>query len=107
MRPREIKLVVVVVTARCSSSQSPHFTLAHHRVPVAQWLEHPFQNTEGRGFKSHLELGFFSELDAIYILVNIFVVVVVEIISSHSVKRQQSSSVSGTVLMVHTYWSCI
>ena len=28
--------------------------------PVAQWLEHLI--TEGHGFKSHLELGFFSKL---------------------------------------------
>ena len=31
----------------------------HHRVPVAQWLEHPSQIMEGHGFKSHLELGNF------------------------------------------------
>lgn len=28
------------VTVWCGSRQSPHFTLAHHRLPVAQWLEH-------------------------------------------------------------------
>ena len=27
--------------------------------PVAQWLEHPYEITEGLGFESHLGLGFF------------------------------------------------
>ena len=35
------------------------------RVPVAQWLEHPNWNLEGREFDAHLELGNFSELSGV------------------------------------------
>ena len=34
-------------------------------LPVAQWLEHPNYNSEGREFDSHLELGIFSELSGV------------------------------------------
>ena len=32
---------------------------------MAQWLERPNENSEGREFDSHLELGNFSELSGV------------------------------------------
>jgi len=37
-------------------------TLAHYRVSSSSEVGTSEQITEGRGFKSHLELGFFSKL---------------------------------------------
>ena len=34
-------------------------TLLAIELPVAQWVEHPHLNSEGREFDSHLELGIF------------------------------------------------
>ena len=40
-------------------------TLLAIRVHVAQWLERPNENSEGRESDSHLELGKFSELSGV------------------------------------------
>ena len=44
--------------------------------PVAQWFKSVRLDTEGRGFESHLELGFFSEshLDAKIIIIIIIII---------------------------------
>ena len=52
------------VIAWCDRSQKdPHFTIAHHRVLSSSVVRASDRYTEGRGFKSHLELGFFSEFE--------------------------------------------
>lgn len=40
--------------------KDPHFTLTHHRVSSSSVIEHLYLITKGRGFESHLGLGFFG-----------------------------------------------
>ena len=48
-------------------------TLAHHRVSSSSVVRASDLITEGRGFKSHLGLGFFSELSK-HLIYHVFVV---------------------------------
>ena len=57
------------ITVRCDSSpETQKLTLAHHRVSSSSVVRASDQITEGRGFKSHLRFGFFSEFSLPLIL---------------------------------------
>ena len=51
-----------MTTAKMSD---PRFTLAHHRDSSSSVVRAPDQITEGRGFKSHLELGLFPSFQCV------------------------------------------
>jgi len=42
-------------------------TMLTVKPPVAQWLEHPHENSEGHELDSHLDLGIFSERSGVRI----------------------------------------
>ena len=59
------------ITASCQANMYPKQSPIQSSVtgaiepPVAQWLELPNWNSEGREFDSHAELGIFSELSGV------------------------------------------